>query len=265
MKNLDSLMSSQGEGIFYFRYVDDILIIGPKDGITEVIELFINEVTSQEKLSLTLNEGKTYSNCESIKGVKIADEFEYLGYSLNAPKISPRKESEERMLRSFIALFCEYKKAILIAKKRKNSFTKIKLIKKIFMNRLNIKITGAISEKRRYGWIFYFIEMNDLSCLHRMDKIIKQQFLKLESFNHTPPPELKRMARAYYSALHSPMDGYIHNYNNFKTDEDKEKFLVENGYIEPEKKFSSRKIRFLFDKLKYENLSSLVQDETFVY
>lgn len=263
LRNLDQFML-KNENIFYIRYVDDILIAGPKERLAEIIPVFIHKVESPQELQLTLNKDKTFSNCQSIQEANHSDDFEYLGYHFSAGKISPRKGSEEKFLRAIMALFSEYKHASKEIKSRKKRIS-IELLKKAFIFRLNEKLTGAISEKRKYGWIFYFIEMNDLSVLYRIDNIVSKEFNKIDDFEFKPPQSLKKIVRAYYFALHSPANGYIHNYNKYQTDNEKRDFLLENGYIKPGQTYKNVTIRKRYAQVRTENLSHLVQDETFVY
>ncbi|MEC4818039.1 MAG: RNA-directed DNA polymerase, partial [Scytonema sp. PMC 1069.18] len=65
--------------------------------------------------------------------------------------------------------------------KRKSKYT-VESLKEIFITNLNEKITGAISEERKYGWIFYFNAINDVSLLYKIDNIIAGFFKRLEDF-----------------------------------------------------------------------------------
>lgn len=71
-------------------------------------------------------------------------------------------------------------------------FLRLEKLKEILIADLNEKITGAISENRRYGWIFYFNAINDMSVLYKIDSIIASFFKRLEDFGRIPPPNLKK-------------------------------------------------------------------------
>jgi RNA-directed DNA polymerase len=261
LKDFDNEMSSSPHIMYYCRYVDDILIVTHKDNLIESASLLKDKIESGSTFSLSLNVDKTTSNMPDLGIGQHASSFSYLGYkfcmpdtnSLNTPKITPRTQSEEKFIRSIAALFAEFKRSPESKSKKK---------KLIF--RVNEKLTGAISENKRYGWIFYFIEMNDLSSLYRIDKIVANMFLRTEGFSGHVPGSLKSIVRAYYHALHTPRKGYIHNYNYYNDSVKKRDFLISNEYISHDNGYSNQKINEIFDWIRHSNLSELLRDETFI-
>ena len=61
---------------------------------------------------------------------------------------------------------------------------------RVFIEDLNEKITGALSEQKRYGWLLYFAEINDMQLLHKLDGIIRGFFRRLADFDYQPPRRL---------------------------------------------------------------------------
>ncbi|MDQ2938695.1 MAG: hypothetical protein M3R67_14515, partial [Acidobacteriota bacterium] len=84
----------------------------------------------------------------------------------------------------------------------------------IFVLELNERITGAISEKKRYGWIAYFNQVTDLGLLHRLDATIARFFTRMPDFGHKPPTSLRRLGRAYFEMKFDPEGGYVRNYDS---------------------------------------------------
>lgn len=234
----------------YFRYVDDILIFNhghPNNCVKDYSESLLN------KIGLELNKGKSFCKEKS-------DTFEYLGYHFNIPKISVRDSTVQRFVNKLASMFVSFKKDF--NKPQKSWITKA-LQKGIFIDALNERITGAISNNRRYGWLFYFLEINDLQVLHKIDSIVVNFFKRLNMFDNNPPDSLKKMAKAYYHAKHSPLDGYINNYNQYSTREDKLKYLVQKGLINPEDKektYAEDEISIMFNQHKNMMLSYLDLD-----
>src|SRR5690606_34341998 len=138
--------------------------------------------------------------------------------------------------------------------------------KKILIEHLNEKITGAISEKKRFGWIFYFIEITDLKILYDLDAIIKRE-LKKAKFSDTEYSKIKKLARAFHEAKHSPEAGYIHNYDTYKTIEEKIEALMRFGYLDPNSStaYAAEHISFLFEKLRSNQLLQLEMDVGTMY
>ncbi len=145
----------------YFRYVDDILIFNhnhPHNCLKKFSEELLN------KLNLSLNEKKSF--CKENK-----ETFEYLGYYFNFPKISVRKSTVQRFINHIASSFVEFKETFGRPKK---PWITSDLQKTIFIDVLNERLTGAISGNRKYGWIFYFLEINDQRILHKIDSITQK-------------------------------------------------------------------------------------------
>ena len=139
----------------YFRYVDDILIIGQKECMKKMEDILRKRLKELELETHSSDSEKTFSNTGDKP-------FEYLGYRFELPKITVRQSTIDKFIASIAAKFSDY---IHNKKKRlrdKDYLNEDKL-KEVFLIELNEKITGAISEKKRYGWIFYFHAINDMS------------------------------------------------------------------------------------------------------
>ncbi len=241
----------EDSSLFYRRYVDDLLFICKEDDVPSMVSLVNDELT---RMGLSCSEDKTIL-------VPINYEFDYLGYRLNLPTVSIKTPTVERFLRSMSALFSAY--ASRGAGIYKNATRE--LAHDLFISDVNERITGAISENRRYGWLFYFQEMNDLSLLYKMDAIIKDKFCKRITNIHglKPLPEaIKTLAKAYYATKYHPLNGYVHNYDNYDTIPKKLEYLKNRGIIPPgeETTFSPEDIERLFNINRRRRLADLDSD-----
>ncbi len=244
----------QSSEYVYFRYVDDILIFATVENVQNAKKVLDFRIA---ELELNLNLAKT--------DIKTGDtEFDYLGYRFKLPNVTVKPKSVENFLLSITAMFSRYihtKKGRL----RKYKYLTEESLKEEFLLDVNEKITGAISENRRYGWIFYFNEINTLETLHQMDKVIESLFSRLEDFGKVAPSQLKRLSRAYYEARYSPTDGYVHNYNEYEQLTQKIDFLSRRGRLDPEKEYSEVEIVEMFESIKRRNLAELDKDSTHLY
>ena len=127
------------------------------------------------------------------------------------------------------------------------------------MEELNLAITGALSEGRRYGWLFYFLEINDHSLLHRLDAIVSSFFDRSPLFGKRPQTA-KRFARAYYEAQYRPQHGYILDYDTIGTFSQKIAFLTRFGQISGVIRVSRDEIETMFDRIKRRQLRGLELD-----
>jgi retron-type reverse transcriptase len=233
----------------YFRFVDDIILFNVGENklcLRGAIEENINQ------LNLKLHDKKT--DCKSNNR-----NFEYLGYRFELPKITVRETSQIKFINSIASMISSFKNNYQINIK-KYKWIDADAYKRIFVENLNEKITGSISETKRYGWLFYFLEINDDSLLYRMDKIINSFFERLDEFENKRPEKLKRLARAYFEAKHNSHGNYIHNYNRYVTLQDKIKYLNVHGKLNPDSQYSELEIEKIFETTKLQNLSKLEKD-----
>lgn len=231
----------------YYRFVDDILIISSKDKIKHLSKLLSGKLI--RGLALNLNSDKSVSGC-------CGNGFEYLGYKFEGNVVSVRSSSVERYIRSLAGLFSVY---VQDSKNRlqRQPWLKKKDLKEIFITDLNESITGAINEKRKYGWLFYFIEINDMKLLFQIDVLIRKFFKRVKDFKRKPPKELKRLVKAYYEAKYKGDSKYIHNYNIYDTFPKKLNYLMKNGYLRSGKGYTKKAIENYFDRIKQRRLSRL--------
>ena len=83
--------------------------------------------------------------------------------------------------------------------------------------KLNLKITGFILEKQKYGWMFFYSQITDVNLLFHLDDVVQKLLkrYKLDGELH-----LKKFVRVYWEikkALHTTK--YIPNLDNLKLEE----------------------------------------------
>ena len=96
---------------------------------------------------------------------------------------------------------------------------------------INEQITGAISENKKYGWVFYFSMIDDIALLHRLDRIVEKLCKKCRTLLKKKPKKIKSFVVAFRE-VHKLRQGvetsYIPSYDEWKT-QDKVVFLRERG------------------------------------
>ncbi len=213
----DVALASEVQG--YLRYVDDILLFVEPDEVESSRDA-LEELLAG--LGLSLAPEKYYTGA-------IEDRFEYLGYQMKLPRISVRQVSVSRFADSLAAHFTRY---ILKTDQRyRADWLDAKAREIIFLDELNERLSGAVSENRRYGWIFYFIEINDQSLLHTLDHVVRELWSR--HLRSNAPATLKRLARAYWEARFNQLGSYVHNYNEYRSLASKLQFLVRRGILDP--------------------------------
>ncbi|WNJ17152.1 reverse transcriptase domain-containing protein [Pontibacter sp. G13] len=235
------------------RYVDDIFIQSDQNNLKTIIENSISH--SLTELGLKLNCEKTKYGDINIDGV------EYLGYYLKGKLITVKNSNIDNFIQSLASKFTWFKNgsqnSALIPDWLSND---INLFKKRFIEELNEKITGAKSEKKRYGWLFYFLEIEDLELLFKLDRIVSKFFQQLEHFEHQKPKAVKSFVRAFYEIRHNGGGNYILDYDKYSSIESMKSYLFEYGQINNNKDYTDKEIKQLFYKLRSRRLFNLKED-----
>jgi RNA-directed DNA polymerase len=206
MTNFDKIIKSLS--LYYVRYVDDIIILCPKAKISAVMEKLHYETS---KLGLELNKEKTNT------GIINKDTLVFLGYILKADGIIGVKDDSVHRKTSGLAGL------ISSADHKKYEFLKLHKIdnntyKKVLVEDINEHITGAISGKKRYGWLFYFSQINDMALLHRLDRIVGKLCERCHTFSKQKPKTVKSFVTAFreiHKIKHGIVPSYIPNYDDW--------------------------------------------------
>lgn len=241
----------KNSSLIYLRYVDDMLFMVRPEHLEHIRSVVDNEL---KELSLPLNVDKTHFD-------PVEKGLDYLGYHLQLPIVSIKKATVERFLRSLSAFFTAYEN--MGAKMYPPNSPEVS--HELFISQVNERITGAISENRRYGWLFYFLELNDLTLLHTIDLIIREKFCKRLRRNPTRVPiseSIKKLSKAYYHAKYDLHSGYVLNYDEYDTLPKKLDYLKLWGFIESGKESTYTKddIERLFKRARNKRLSDLESD-----
>jgi len=248
MKSFDDKHKSNDYA--YFRYVDDILIIAKTNMIKAIEHNTINDL---EKIELTTHPLKNKTDPMSVS-------FDYLGYSISSNDVSVKESTIDGFIQSVLSIFTNFKHNHERWVDHTNGIT-VEKVRETFILKLNEKITGAISDKKRYGWVFYFLEINDVELLHKLDSIVTSFFYRLDEFDRIPPKNIKKFVKTYYEAKHNIQSGYIHNYDSYETLEEKLDYLIKYGVIlDLNRTYSPNEIKALFEKSKHSHLMKLEQD-----
>lgn len=255
MSDIDASMD--GFNVNYYRYVDDVLIYGERECVSKAY------LSIRRKLKLRGLNTHPPSSPKTHLGY-LNQPFGFLGYVFKGNDITVRDTTLEAFLQSIAARFSDFthnKNRRL----KKYSHLSIDDLKEIFVEEFNEKITGAISGNKRYGWVAYYSNINDLSLLHKIDFIAKGMFSRLSDFDYQPPAELKKISRSYYEIKFNPQGGYIRNYDKIETLKQKTDFLVNRGRIAPDERLTRDQIEERFERYKATILSRMQADEGEIY
>lgn len=181
--------------ISYYRYVDDILILVNEDKFFQIKDEISEDI---RKLDLELNEKKD-------EGL-VTDAFEYLGYVISDSTVTVRKSSILKIEQSMEELF------------RTINGENVGYLQW----KLNLRITGFILERHKYGWLFFYSQITDESLLFHLDDVVQRL---VKRYKLEDKIKVKRFVRTYNEmrrALHTTK--YIPNLDELSLD-DKRKIL----------------------------------------
>ncbi len=179
--------------IKYWRYVDDILILLNHKDIEYISKMIHEDI---KKLDLSFNE-------KEAEG-KIQDGFEYLGYRITNEKITVRRSSVLKFEQSI---------EDLLRMANKDNFKYIEW-------KLNNKISGFVLNNKKYGWVFFYSQINDEHLLFHLDKLM---LTLLKRYKLDKKVNCKRFVRTFYEitkSLHTTK--YIPNFDKFGINEKRE-------------------------------------------
>lgn len=236
---------AEQRALAYFRFVDDIFILCDNAELSNIWNS-VNSVTND--LGLKINKDKSTPEHQSWK---VSEGFEFLGYKFCNEKISVKKDSYDRFLHSVIGKITKY---------RHTSPEDQLKNKDKFIEDLNERITGAIDGNKKYGWTFFFSEINDVDVLEKIDLVVKRNINRLTNLSNDEKRSVKRATRAYYEVKHSPQRGYIHNYNQYNTVASKLSYLTKRGLLNAEAQYTDQQINNMFNQEKTKNLLKLERD-----
>jgi RNA-directed DNA polymerase len=216
LKDLDDHFKKE-EDVFYLRYVDDIILLAKtKDALLSSLEVAKGKI-EENKLELNVE--------KEIVG-HVEEGFDFLGYNFKEFKedinISVRRTSSQKMYLSVLQTINTFK--FMKEKGRSPRLEKL-------LWDLNIKITGAIIDNKRYGWLFFFSQMDeDDELLYKLDAFVLKE-LKKRGLTSVQP---KKFVRAHKEIRKNGQNtGYIPNFDNYSFDQIS-KFLRETMRLSDE-------------------------------
>lgn len=208
LAKLDANMAGK-PNIWYQRYVDDILILCPAGTSSKIAEDMITQLDKLDLTSHQLNE----ENSKSKTG-DLADEFDFLGYSVSGGGLSIRKQSIHKLESAIAKIFTAYRHKLLMAKTPADKQRALDICEW----RLNLRITGCIFGGKRLGWVFYFSQITDTSRLRAVDHTISTL---LQRFSLAGKIGIKRLLKTFYECRRKDKTShhYIPNFDETPIEE----------------------------------------------
>lgn len=242
------------KNILYLRYVDDIMILMSSNRINLYTRSLVSELTT---VKLNLNTDK------SLDGTLDKNPI-FLGYKLLNGSISVSDKNVETLIQKIAGKITWIKNCLADPTKRPKWVKTNKRLKEVFIEELNEKITGAKSKTKNYGWLFYFVEMDDKSLLFKLDNVIERMIIDSKVFKKRPA-NLKKLVRTYFEIKYNNGGNYIVDYDKVVTILQKRHFLLLRGRINSATTYSDEELDVIFEKYKNKNLKELEKEVGYKY
>ncbi|MBO9875320.1 MULTISPECIES: reverse transcriptase domain-containing protein [Xanthomonas] len=201
MLEVDKTFSAES-GIWYCRYVDDILILASQGKAEEAAEKIILRL---KKMGLTAH--PPGPNSKTKIGV-LSEQFSFLGYVISNNQVSIRRESILRFESSIAKILTAYKhkaSSLANAKDQERALAYCKW-------KINLRITGCTFNGKRLGWVAYFSQITTTSQLRSITWTISNLLLRFKLEHKIKP---KSLIKTYYELTNRGIGSgsYIPNFD----------------------------------------------------
>lgn len=248
LQDIDNSMAKR-DGL-YLRYVDDILLLNVDLHVTKKV---IQKEIARERLALSPE--------KTLRGDLRFIDIDYLGYSLNAKKISVRSKNIHNFINRIAAKCTLFDSGWTHRHLRPRYLVENdQLYKEVFFHEMNLMICGAKDNMKKYGWLVYFSQLNDKELIFRLNKIIDQLILRIDIFKGKRPVEIKKITRAYFDIVKNRGEIYIFDYDNITTIAEKKDYLSRFGQIDDAADYTEEQIEVIYAKYKERKLIGLEKD-----
>jgi RNA-directed DNA polymerase len=202
LQSVDKAYRSRSD-LWYFRYVDDILILTPPGRADAVAKDVVDSL-----VALGLKPHPPSPTGSKSKIAPLTQPFTFLGYEINNSKISIRRESVLKFESSLASIFTSYRHRLARATKVSDKEQAVALCRW----KLNLRITGCIFEGKRLGWVFYFSQITSTDRLRAVAHTIDTL---LHRFNLAATLKPKSLIKTHYESKRKSKTshGYIPNFD----------------------------------------------------
>ena len=229
-------------GVHYYRFVDDILLVGPEAQITILSKTLPAKMRRTRKIK-----------CHEVGGgsgksavVPVSDGIDYLGYHFCKEQIEIRDSSYKRM-------FSNLMKMVTSMKYKGN--------KAPLIWRLNLRITGCKYKERRVGWLFFFAQTQNLRQIKQLDAFLAVQLSKVLTAEQLL--RVKTLTRAYYEIRYKFRESkYYPDFDDFDDEQMRAqiKILLPYKKIDELNGMDSKELKKLFNKCISKEISGMEKD-----
>ena len=228
-------------GVNYFRFVDDILVIGDCQTTNQLSSDISVAMKSKRKIRChAVGEGSKSTRVSLTEGI------DYLGYNFQRDKIQVRSSSFKKMFSNLMKLFT--------AMKYRNNRGPL-------IWRMNLRIGGCIFDERRVGWLFFFSQTKNMQQLKQLDAFVSGQAKKV--LQPGDQGRLKTFTKGYHEIRYNFKESrYFPNFDKFDDAQKRSQvcILLPRKSVAELKALSSEDLDKLFRKCISKEIGELEKD-----
>lgn len=202
LQDIDASFSTRA-GIWYKRYVDDILILAGQEKVETVAIELIHEL---KKLGLNPHD---FGEGSKSRIADLTDDFTFLGYSIENGTLRIPKKSILRFESSIARIFTAYRHRLVTAKSRTDKERAMAYC----AWKVNLRITGCYFGGKRLGWASYYSQITSTGQLRAVNHTIRKLAHRFVPGGEIKP---KSLIKTFYE-LRRGLDGkhsHIPNLDN---------------------------------------------------
>ena len=209
--------------------------------------------------SIALTISIIYANSAGYRDRSSSLKQNYIELQLLLDQLSCTRDDDTECIMSISAKYADLLKAsenhipIDLFRLRK----KQTISPQVFIWRLNLRITGCILDSQKYGWLFYYSQLTDLSILFHLDWFVGHLFSR---YGFDRPKDIKRFIRSYHEITKNiSRSSYIINADRYSFEE-KAEILSEIYNQRNFNKNDARTVDSLFKATMFKEVQRLEYD-----
>lgn len=201
------------------RYVDDVVVLFNDRAYSRISRAVISML--KNKYGININKSKTVYG--RIDGATI----NFLGYRFKVQKREDKKRNVSVSVREDTSQKMRTKLTNIIVRNQKSGLD-FENYRHRLVFQLNTAISGLVligsGQKKKYGWIFFYSQINDMSIFYILDKFMTKQLRK-------------RFSENQYEFLIKAIPGFVKSYYEMKKNKSESKYAVHpDSFTQDEKK-----------------------------
>lgn len=210
LRSIDNEFGSM-PGVWYKRYVDDILLLTDGAQAETVANLLIVRLKSLGLSPHAIEPGS------KSQVAKLGEPFTFLGYEVDRRYVRIRRESILRFESSIAKIFTAYRHKLATARSRAEKQRALAYCRW----KVNLRITGCIFEGKRLGWVVYFSQITTTEQLRAVNNTIKKLLIR---FSLSEKMAVKSLIKTFYELRRGDKGShaYIPNFDQLTTGQKRE-------------------------------------------